>query len=102
MPTAIKICGLSDPESVDAALAAGADYLGFVFFAKSPRNLPVEDAALLAGRVRGRAGIVALTVNADPLVLRNIVATLRPDLIQLHGSESPDGSPPSAPGAGGP
>ncbi len=90
MPTEIKICGLSDPEGVDAALEAGADYLGFVFFAASPRNLSPHRAAELAGRVRGRAGIVALTGDADDATLDAIVAALRPDLLQFHGRESPE------------
>ncbi|HWT29660.1 MAG TPA: phosphoribosylanthranilate isomerase [Propylenella sp.] len=90
MPTEIKICGLSDEESVDAALVAGADFVGFAFFARSPRNVTLERAAGLAQRIRGRAGIVALTVDADDSVLGDIAETLRPDLLQLHGSETPE------------
>jgi phosphoribosylanthranilate isomerase len=90
MPTEIKICGLSDPEGVDAALAAGADYVGFVFFEKSPRNVELDHAAMLAARARGKAGIVALTVDADGMILQGIVDKLRPDLLQLHGSETPE------------
>src|SRR5687767_12355278 len=88
MPTQIKICGLSDPEGVDAAIAAGADYLGFVFFARSPRNVGLRRAAELAARARGRAGLVALTVDATDAALGEVAAALRPDLIQLHGSET--------------
>jgi phosphoribosylanthranilate isomerase len=90
MPTEIKICGLSDEESVDAALAAGADFVGFAFFARSPRNVTLDRAAALAARARGRAAIVALTVDAADSMLAEIAATLRPDLLQLHGSETPE------------
>lgn len=90
MPTEIKICGLSEVESVDAALEAGADLVGFVFFARSPRNIAPERAAALAERARGRATIVALTVDAGTEALGEIVATVRPDLLQLHGSERPE------------
>jgi phosphoribosylanthranilate isomerase len=88
MPTEVKICGLSDPESVDAALAAGADYVGFVFFARSPRYVTPARAAALAERARGKARIVALTVDADAATLAEIVETLQPDLLQLHGAET--------------
>lgn len=84
-----KICGLSDPEGVDAALAGGARYVGFVFFPKSPRNVNAEKAASLAVRARGRADIVAVTVDADDELLALIARTLRPDWVQLHGAETP-------------
>jgi phosphoribosylanthranilate isomerase len=90
MPTEIKICGLSEPESMDAALAAGADFVGFVFYPRSPRCVALARAAELARPARGKAGIVALTVDADEAALREIAETLRPDLLQLHGSESPE------------
>ncbi len=90
MPTEVKICGLSDEESVDAALAAGADLVGFVFFARSPRNIGLDRAAALAARARGKAAIVALTVDAGDAALSEIAATLRPDLLQLHGRETPE------------
>jgi phosphoribosylanthranilate isomerase len=90
MPTEVKICGLSEPESVDAALDAGADFVGFVFFPRSPRNVALERAAALAERARGRAGIVALTVDADDSLLAAIMETVRPDLLQLHGDETPE------------
>ena len=90
MPTEIKICGLSDPEGVDAALEAGADYVGFVFFARSPRNVELDRAAMLAARARGKAGIVAVTVDARRVSLSGIVEKLRPDFLQLHGSETPE------------
>lgn len=90
MPVEVKICGLSTPETVDAAVAAGADLVGFVFFPKSPRNVSLEQAAALAARARGKAKIVTLVVDADDAFLSAITATVEPDLIQAHGSESPD------------
>jgi len=85
----VKICGLSDPEGVDAALVGGARYVGFVFFPKSPRHVSAEKAAHLAVAARGRADIVAVTVDADDEHLALIARTLRPDWIQLHGAETP-------------
>jgi phosphoribosylanthranilate isomerase len=90
MKTTVKICGLSSPEHVDTALKAGADMVGFVFFDASPRNVTVEAGAALAERARRRAEIVALSVDADNDALAAIVAALRPDLLQLHGRETPD------------
>jgi phosphoribosylanthranilate isomerase len=89
MTTAAKICGLTTPEAVAAALAGGAGYVGFVFYRKSPRNIWPEDAATLAIRVRGKAKVVAVTVDADDGELDLIVKGLRPDYIQLHGKETP-------------
>lgn len=86
----IKICGLKTEEAVDRAVALGASHAGFIFFAKSPRNIDPSDAGRLADRIRGRAKIVAVTVNADNDDLDEIVAMLRPDILQLHGGESPD------------
>jgi phosphoribosylanthranilate isomerase len=85
----VKICGLSTPEALDAALNAGADMVGFVFFPPSPRHVALETAAVLGRRVRARAQKVALTVDADDDLLTAIVAALRPDMLQLHGKESP-------------
>jgi phosphoribosylanthranilate isomerase len=84
-----KICGLTTTDAVRAALDGGASYLGFVFFPKSPRNLTPDAAARLAEPARGRAGIVAVTVDPDDELLDHIARTLRPDLIQLHGGETP-------------
>jgi len=89
MSLVVKICGLSTPESLDVALDAGADMVGFVFFGPSPRNVSLAQAQPLGSRVNGRARKVALTVDADDALLRNIVDTLRPDLLQLHGRETP-------------
>jgi len=85
----VKICGLATSEALDAALDAGADMVGFVFFPPSPRHLTVAAAGAMGARVRGRAEKVALTVDADDAALEQIVATLRPDLLQLHGREPP-------------
>jgi phosphoribosylanthranilate isomerase len=89
MSLIVKICGLSTPEALDVALDAGADMVGFVFFPPSPRHLAFDVAQMLGDRVRGRAHKVALTVDADDATLETIVATLRPDLLQLHGKETP-------------
>jgi len=86
----IKICGLKTPEALDVALDSGADLVGFVFFAPSPRNLGLEAARSLGARAQGRAGKVALTVNASNEALADIVAALEPDMLQLHGTEPPE------------
>ncbi len=90
MPLKVKICGLKTPEAVEVALESGADLVGFVFFAPSPRNLGLAMARTLGERVGDRAGKVALTVDANDETLREIVAALKPDMLQLHGSETPD------------
>ncbi|MEW5423756.1 phosphoribosylanthranilate isomerase [Amorphus sp. 3PC139-8] len=89
-PLAVKICGLTDIASVDAALDAGADLIGLVFFPPSPRNVSIELGAALAERARGRAEIVALTVDAAPDLLDEIVTRVRPTLLQFHGKETPE------------
>ena len=90
MPAIAKICGLSTPESVRAALDGGAGYLGFVFFDKSPRNVTPEDAARLAEPARAKGvKVVAVTVDPDDVLLDHLRDALRPDLIQLHGRELP-------------
>jgi phosphoribosylanthranilate isomerase len=85
----VKICGIKDPDALDAALEAGADLVGFVFFPPSPRHLSLDVAQSLAQRVNGRAGKVALTVDGDDSLFEAIVENLRPDVLQLHGRESP-------------
>jgi phosphoribosylanthranilate isomerase len=84
-----KICGLSTPEAVRAALDGGASHVGFVFFAKSPRNLTPDAAQRLAEPARGRARVVAVTVDPTDADLDVITSLLKPDLIQLHGREDP-------------
>jgi phosphoribosylanthranilate isomerase len=88
MTLLVKICGLKTPQALDVALDAGADQVGFVFFAPSPRNLGYAAARALGARVKGRAGKVALTVNATDEMLGEIVEALRPDMLQLHGTET--------------
>ena len=88
MSLLVKICGLSTPETLDIALEAGADMVGFVFFPPSPRHLSLEVARDLGKQVRRRAVKVALTVDADDATLSNIVEALRPDILQLHGKET--------------
>jgi phosphoribosylanthranilate isomerase len=88
MSLIVKICGLSTPETLDVALQAGADMVGFVFFPASPRHVSLETARELGRQAKGRALKVALTVDADDATLANIVETLRPDMLQLHGGES--------------
>jgi phosphoribosylanthranilate isomerase len=89
MSLVVKICGLSTAEALDVALDAGADMVGFVFFPPSPRNISFKVAAALESRVRGRARKVALSVDADDTLLSYVVDALGPDILQLHGSESP-------------
>ena len=86
----IKICGLKTDDAVAAALAGGANHVGFIFFAKSPRNVSVEEAARLRQAATGRAKAVAVTVDADDATLDEIVSTMKPDMLQLHGSETPE------------
>ena len=88
MSLLVKICGLTTRETLDAALAAGADMVGFVFFPPSPRHLGLEAARELGRAAKDRALKVALTVDADDATIGNIIETLRPDLLQLHGHES--------------
>src|ERR1043166_6713842 len=90
MALLVKICGLSTPEALDAALDAGADMGGFVFFRPSPRNISLETARALSARVKDRAEKVALTVDADDLVLARIIDAQQPDVLQLHGHETPE------------
>jgi len=89
MGLTVKICGLKTHEALDVALDAGADFVGFVFFPPSPRNVEPAAARALGRRVGGRAGKVALTVDAEDALLEQIVETLAPDLLQLHGKETP-------------
>jgi phosphoribosylanthranilate isomerase len=90
MSQAIKICGLSTAPTLAAALDAGADMVGFVFFEKSPRYVNYQQARGLAARARQRAEIVALCVDASDQTLQQIVSATEPDYLQLHGGESPD------------
>jgi len=84
-----KICGISTPEAVAAALEGAAAYLGFMFFDKSPRNVAPDAAWRLAQPARGKAKVVAVMVDPSDAEVDRIAQTLKPDLIQLHGKESP-------------
>jgi phosphoribosylanthranilate isomerase len=88
MSLLVKICGLSTRETLDVALGSGADMVGFVFFSPSPRHITLETARDLGKQAHGRAVKVALTVDADDATLGNIVETLQPDILQLHGKET--------------
>jgi phosphoribosylanthranilate isomerase len=84
----VKICGIKDLAAMDAALEAGADMVGLVFFANSPRNVTPLEAEKLAARARGKAKVVALSVDADDQLIDAIEASIAPDMHQLHGSET--------------
>lgn len=86
----IKICGLKTPEALDAALAGGASHVGFIFFPKSPRDVDPATAGALRGAARGRAKAVAVTVDADDAFLDAVTAGMAPDMLQLHGKETPE------------
>jgi len=88
MSLLVKICGLSTRETLETALDAGADMVGFVFFPPSPRHLSLEAGRELGRQVKRRALKVALTVDADDAALDNIMDALSPDMFQLHGQES--------------
>jgi phosphoribosylanthranilate isomerase len=88
MSLAVKICGLSTRETLDAALDAGADMVGFVFFPPSPRHIQLGTAREFGRQVRGHVQKVALTVDADDATLVAIVEALQPDILQLHGHET--------------
>ena len=90
MTVEVKICGVRTPAILDATITAGADFVGFVFLSKSPRNLAIADAANLAATARGRAKTVAVVVDPDDGLIDRIVSEVRPDVVQLHGSETPE------------
>ena len=89
MSVSVKICGLNSREAADAALKAGADFGGLVFFAKSPRHVGLEEASRLAQRLRPRVRVVTLLVDPDDATVDAVMAAIAPDLIQLHGNETP-------------
>ncbi|MDB5565064.1 MAG: phosphoribosylanthranilate isomerase [Tardiphaga sp.] len=88
MSLIVKICGLSTPETLDVALAAGADMVGFVFFPPSPRHIGLDLARELGKQAKGRAVKVALSVDADDALLANSIDALQPQILQLHGKET--------------
>jgi phosphoribosylanthranilate isomerase len=89
MTTQVKICGLRTLDALQAALDGGAEHVGFVFFPPSPRNIAPEAAVPLAAEARGRARIVALMVDPDDALIDRVVAAIDPDMLQLHGEETP-------------
>jgi len=90
MSVGVKICGLNSREAADAALKAGADFGGLVFFEKSPRHVGLDQAARLAQRLRPRVRVVTLLVDPDDATVDAVMTAIAPDLIQLHGNESPE------------
>jgi phosphoribosylanthranilate isomerase len=86
----VKICGINDPRALDAALDAGADFIGLVVFPPSPRAVSTEQGARLAAHARGSARIVALVVDAEDALLADVAGDIAPDLLQLHGKERPE------------
>ncbi|GEO14695.1 phosphoribosylanthranilate isomerase [Microvirga aerophila] len=90
MDKLVKICGLSTPDTLDAALSAGADWVGFVRFPKSPRHVSLETGRDLSAQAKGRALRVVLLVDADDSFIQEAVEALDPDLLQLHGHEGPE------------
>lgn len=92
MPTRVKICGLRTEAALDAALDAGADLVGFVLYAKSPRNVSLDEAAALVRRTRAREGVqtVVLAVDPDDALVDQVAAKVQPDILQLHGHETPE------------
>lgn len=90
MSVKVKICGVRTPAILDAAAEAGADYVGFVFFPKSPRHIELAQARSLADRAKGRVATVAVLVDPDDDLIDRVVGLVGPDVLQLHGSERPD------------
>lgn len=89
MTTTAKICGITTPDALQAAVAAGAAHVGFVFFPPSPRNISIEDAASLAARLPTHVNAVGLFVDPDDSLLAQVLEAVPLDIIQLHGKESP-------------
>lgn len=90
MTTQIKICGLSTPETIDAAIDAGATHIGLVHFEPSPRHVTIEQAAVLRKHVSMRARVVLLTSNLEVIPTGKAIDAVRPDIVQLHGRETPE------------
>jgi phosphoribosylanthranilate isomerase len=88
--TLVKICGISTPETLAAAVGSGASHVGFVHFAKSPRHVALADAAALRRLVPAHVKAVLLLVNPDEKLLAEAVQVIRPDVVQFHGAETPD------------
>jgi phosphoribosylanthranilate isomerase len=90
MPPLVKICGLSTPDSINAALHGGATHIGLVHFEKSPRHVTLGQAAKLRAVVGDRAKVAVLLVNAAPALVGEVLASIAPNIIQFHGAETPE------------
>lgn len=90
MAVEVKICGLKTHEALEAAIGAGADYIGLVFYPRSPRNIDLTTAAALSRAGAGRVSRVALLVDPDDAMVRTVIDVVSPDVLQLHGAETPD------------
>jgi phosphoribosylanthranilate isomerase len=90
VPVKVKICGVRTPTIIETAAEAGADYVGLVLFPSSPRHVELEEARVLAAIARGRIGTVAVLVDPDDALIDGVIERVRPDLLQLHGSETPE------------
>jgi phosphoribosylanthranilate isomerase len=90
VPVKVKICGVRTPAIVNTAAEAGADYVGLVLFPGSPRYVEVEEARVLAAIGKGKVGAVAVLVDPNDALIDKVIERVRPDLLQLHGSETPD------------
>jgi phosphoribosylanthranilate isomerase len=90
VPVKVKICGVRTPAIVETAAEEGADFVGLVLFPKSPRHVELEEARVLAAIARGKIGTVVVLVDPDEALVDGVVERVRPDLLQLHGSETPE------------
>jgi phosphoribosylanthranilate isomerase len=90
VPVKVKICGVRTPAIVETAAEEGADYVGFVLFPKSPRYIEPEEARVLAAIAKGKVGTVAVLVDPDDALIDEVVERVRPNLLQLHGDETPE------------
>jgi phosphoribosylanthranilate isomerase len=86
----VKICGVRTPAILEAAISTGADFIGLMVFPKSPRNVALDQAGALAQAARGRIGTVAVMVDPDDALIGEVIETVHPDLLQLHGAETPE------------
>jgi phosphoribosylanthranilate isomerase len=90
LSASVKICGLKSLDTLEAAISAGASHFGMVFFARSPRNIGLADAAGLTKAANGRIASIALVVDAADADLADIIRDVAPDMLQLHGKETPE------------
>ncbi|WP_184096630.1 phosphoribosylanthranilate isomerase [Sphingopyxis panaciterrulae] len=90
MPPFVKICGLTTPDAVDAAIRLGATHIGLVHYEPSQRHVDLATAAALRQRAGSAVKVALLLVNAQPELTGNAITTVRPDIIQFHGSETPE------------